>query len=126
MMGYNVFDKNDFNDDHTIWKGKPREVSLDGWVFDRYNNAFYKTGLAGLDKELDGDVLYVGYNKDKDTWESTYAVGSNIIWEDSVSSDNFGDIIEKAETFLKEYKENIKKCIYETVNIDNNGIIEEE
>lgn len=108
MMGDNIFDKNDFNDDYTIWKGKPREVSLDGWVFDRYNNAFYKAGLAGLDKELDGDVLYVGYNAKVDTWESTYAVGSNIIWEDSVSSDNFGDIIEKAENFLKEYSENIK------------------
>ena len=128
MMKRNDYHKLDFNDDYSIWKGKKREVSLTGWIFDRYNNAFYKTGIKGS-KKLDGSVLCIEYNEKDDTWKGSYKENGNIIWEKSVSSDNFGDIVDMAEHFINEYlgdtwgvidKIDRKKKENKKVDIENN------
>lgn len=101
MMEEHLYRTRDFAKDYTIWKNKPRDVSLDGWVLDRYNNKFYKESLSNTDDS----TLFIRYTK-ADEWEGVFITRDNgIIWKKRVSSDELGDLVLEANEEEKKYKE---------------------
>ena len=101
MMEEHLYREKDFAKNYTIWRGNKRDVSLDGWVLDRYNNKLYKESVSNTDDS----TLCIKYTK-SDEWEGVFITKDNgIIWKKRVSSDNLGDLILEANEEEKKYIE---------------------
>ncbi len=94
-LNNNEFNKADFNEDYTIWKGKKRLVSLDNWEFDIFNNCFYR-------KTDNDEVICVSCSGKSSNWTGSYTVGSNLI--DGDIFPEFGDAIIGMEEIYEKYR----------------------
>ena len=95
-LNNNEFNKADFNEDYTIWKGKKRLVSLDNWEFDIFNNCFYNK------TDNDDEVICVSCSGKSSNWTGSYTVGSNLI--DGDIFPEFGDAIIGMEEIYEKYR----------------------
>ena len=63
------YDEKDFSHENTYYKGEPRFVNLDGWVFDKYNQIFYK--------EKEDQIVSISFRKG--AWHCSLCSDANLI-----------------------------------------------
>ena len=85
---YNEYDEKDFSYENTFYKGEPRFANLDGWVFDKYNQIFYK--------EKEDQIVSVYFNNDK--WQCILGDGANLICHDDF--DDLADAFRKGNELI--------------------------
>ncbi len=94
MIEKHEYKEEDFSENYTVWKGEKRNIPLDGWVFDRFNNAFYK---ECINKD---EVLCVSYTEEYQ-WHAAFGSDANLLWK--YSSSDAADVFLEADKFFKKW-----------------------
>jgi len=77
MFKQNEYREEDFSDHYNLYKGKERNISLNGWIFDRFNQIFYME----KDTHAIGEVVAIRWYNDK--WLLTLCNYANVIFSES-------------------------------------------